>query len=477
MNAKILTLAASAMMMATAVAAEDSIYVCKDGMYESRLLSNELEINLEEDSLADSIVFVRPEQSVEVNFAAFAAGHEVECVYVRSLDALQMCRNTAMKNYAVSSSVISDVLRMEVAQGDTVVTFVPQTATMKKGLEVTLQYDGGKYLSMTTGESISRNGKRYVYRYAFDEEDGVQGNWMATIPSKVKMNMLTIPGTHDSATGKVTTAMAKCQSLTIGEQLRAGVRAFDLRPRYTSNKAADIELDNLMIYHGSVSTGVLWKAAMDTIVAYLAVNPSETVVVNMQKESASGTDQSATWRTSIRTYLEQHKQDVVQKLTATTSLGDCRGKILVISHNPYGTENVYYDKVYGALAASWGDNETFSTTLNYTNNSQVCALKVSDNYNATKTADKQGFVKANLDAANGDTSSAWYMTFTSVAWKLFGSNPNAYAKTHNAWLDDLLKAQTWKSRLGVIFSDFSAAEGYTPELVNDVIDHNHKYLY
>ena len=60
------------------------------------------------------------------------------------------------------------------------------------------------------------------------------------------LSQVNIPGTHDSATSKCPPLIefsARTQSLTIGDQLRAGIRFFDMRVKYNSK-------GELVMFHG-----------------------------------------------------------------------------------------------------------------------------------------------------------------------------------------------------------------------------------
>lgn len=466
------------LMQSLAMMAADSIYICKNGVYDNRLLEDGVEIKAA-DYDCDSIVFSRPMAQFNIDIAEFSKLHHVDAVFIKSVGGQKLITNKAMTKYTASSSSVSDVVKVEVEEGTSLVKVpVSLSTNLTKGIIITLMYDGGQYLSMEDVTPVKSRQNRYVHEYTFKEEGARVNNWMATLPSKVKFNMLTLPGSHDSATYGVSNSMSQTQSLTIAEQLAAGVRAFDLRPRYNASSESDITLENLEIYHGMVSTGVKWKDAMDVIIQFLNDNPTETVFVNLQKENASGrTDYSSTWRTSIRTYLYNNRSNVLQQITTTTTLADCRGKVVVVSHNPYGAEGNYYGTVYGGLTASWGDDATFTTTINYTNSATICSATISDNYGATNTSDKQGYIKTNLDAANGDKSSMWYYTFMNVAWTLFGSVPSTYAKTHNAYVYDLLQGDTYNSRLGIVFYDYCGDTNHTSGLLPALIAQNYKYLY
>lgn len=466
--------------------AQTSLYVCKDGSYTS--LTNTAEILFDGENISikdntynvkdiDSILFNRPsERLLEINFADFIAkGHTIERIFIKSNDGSTICTNNTMKDNKAASSNASDVGITSLPEGQSKQTYHLGNTEYKNGFTITMQYDNGKLLSACFTEAMPRTTFHRTLNIT-EENATLRNNWMATIPSKVYAHMLTIPGAHDAAT-KNCVAQSRCQSISISELLASGIRALDLRPRYTASKESDIQLDNLEIYHGITATGVLFKDAMADIVSFLDANPTEMVYINLLKEKASGTDYSSTWRTSIRTCLQKYGSHVVQKLTATLTLGDCRGKMLVVSHNPYGEESNNYGTVYGALTASWGDDATFTTDLNYTNSTKITTAAVTDQYNTTKTADKQAVMSSNLTAASNSTA-GWYLSFMNVAYKLFGSNPEAYAKTHNAWLSSKIQeGKTWNSRLGIVFFDFCASDSYTPSLVQDILQQNYRYIY
>lgn len=301
--------------------------------------------------------------------------------------------------------------------------------------------------------------------------------WMSTLPDYTYVRQLTIPGAHDAATKDCGSA-SRCQSLSIAEMLIEGVRALDLRPRYTASSASDIALSKLEIYHGISATGVLFKDAIADIVSFLTENPTETVFINLQKESTGETDQSPTWRSSVRNCFTGNRNHILSELTANTTLGSCRGKMVIISHNPYGTEGVYNDVVYGALTNNWDDDGSFTTNLLYTYGSAFSAAHVTDNYNASDNTEKQNYLRANFDAASSTTSD-YYISFMNVAWKWTSpfTYPVDYAKTHNSWLNAQLNADTWSGRLGIVYHDFCGNSDCTPQLLTNLILQNHRTIW
>ena len=60
-------------------------------------------------------------------------------------------------------------------------------------------------------------------------------DWMSPLDGGLLLSQLSIPGTHDSgARFEPLSRTAKCQTLTIGQQLDAGARFLDIRCRHVN---------------------------------------------------------------------------------------------------------------------------------------------------------------------------------------------------------------------------------------------------
>ena len=258
--------------------------------------------------------------------------------------------------------------------------------------------------------------------------------WLGHIPGKTPFNQVTIPGTHDSATYGTSLPITKTQYDDLNAQLAAGLRAFDLRPRYNANSQSEIELANLTIYHGGISTGVKFKDAMDTFVKFVKENPTETVVVRIQKEDSkllfSLNDYTSTWRQSIRSWIESNKDYMLPKITSTLTLNSCRGKIVLLSNTPYGSDDNPEDYVCGGRL-SWSNNaEQEKTHINYTNGTKVADSTVEDMYEDIDTNKKIAVSQTNITSAANDATNRWYITYTSLS----GSPEFTIAKEDAKWL-------------------------------------------
>ena len=101
-------------------------------------------------------------------------------------------------------------------------------------------------------------------------------NWMNRLDDGAYVHQLSVPGTHDAATGNGTVldSFARTQQLSLSEQFDAGVRAFDLRPSVSDG--------TLKIYHGIIATNITFDDALSTLCERLDENPSEFIIVVIQ---------------------------------------------------------------------------------------------------------------------------------------------------------------------------------------------------
>ena len=87
-------------------------------------------------------------------------------------------------------------------------------------------------------------------------------NWQYRLPDNTFISVVSIPGTHDAATGSgwqegmedLGDRYAKTQELTIAEQWTCGVRAFDLRPC--------VYEEYMNLNHGMVPTRIHFEDVM-----------------------------------------------------------------------------------------------------------------------------------------------------------------------------------------------------------------------
>lgn len=413
----------------------------------------------------------------------------VESVSVYALDKTQIAGPVTIKRYGDDVSFIyssGDELTYATNQQSNVVTVQGNDAgtyiayllpvTLAKGVMVTVRTSDGNFYSQTfTNIQV---GKANDLSFTSTTASNL---WMSTIPGNTYFSMLSTPGAHDAATSNTAT-YAKCQTEDIAGLLANGVRAFDLRPRYTSNSVSDIQLDNLEIYHGSVATGVKFKDAIDILINFVKNNPSEAVSVIMQKESSGSTDQSETWRASIRECFSDPAREpyIMGSVRGFHTLDDVRGKVSIVSKNPYGnSSNSYRDVVYGAIIEGWPDNGVvtdYSCDMTQAWNWVDCHASVEDAYNSN-TSTKTTQVQTQLQLASSNTDRYRYCyTFTSIAYSLFGSSITSSAKTMNPATVNIIA--NLQGPLCYVYGDFMGSNSNSgSSLLNAIIQQNYKYVY
>ncbi|MEE3928616.1 hypothetical protein V2E24_03445 [Mycoplasmopsis ciconiae] len=162
-------------------------------------------------------------------------------------------------------------------------------------------------------------------------------DWLKYVDDRKKLSELTLPGTHDSgmfAVGfwqKITEAWSKTQSKNWDNQLKQGIRFFDIRINH-----------ELFINHGGIWPGTkdTLKTYLEKMVQFLDKYPSEFIIFRFKDENSdvhnSGTAEK--WKKLIedtfkdpninrRLYKNTSGRDVVNP-----TLAQLRGKIFVLNH-------------------------------------------------------------------------------------------------------------------------------------------------
>lgn len=185
-------------------------------------------------------------------------------------------------------------------------------------------------------------------------------DWMASLDGTLALSQLSIPGTHNSgARYEVFSGTAKCQNLSITQQLEAGVRFLDIRCRHLN--------DAFVIYHGSVDQKLSFSAVLATTYAFLATNRGETVIMSIKEEHlASGNSRS--FEECFDSYVAQNP-DKWSLSPEIPTLDQSRGKIVLLRRF------AARDTAKGIDASFWPDQTTFT----------FGALRVQDQYRVADT--------------------------------------------------------------------------------------------
>ena len=151
--------------------------------------------------------------------------------------------------------------------------------------------------------------------------------WMGALPDSTPLSQLSIPGAHDAASASITswTSWTRTQELNIALLWNCGVRAFDLRPAWADGQ--------LGLYHGKYSAHISLPEVMRVLLLALEKHPAEAAIVIIRhEEEADGN--APGWKDALGAHLQSIGPQLVDYSPGLT-LGDLRGKILVLSRNEY----------------------------------------------------------------------------------------------------------------------------------------------
>jgi len=293
--------------------------------------------------------------------------------------------------------------------------------------------------------------------------------WMRDIPDDAALTTLSIPGTHHSCSVTGPLGFAKTQDRGLPDQLDAGIRFLDIRLAHHQ--------DNLCVHHDVVCMETTYAEVLTICADFLGQHPSETILLSVSNEdradsalgkfapsqalcklssmgnTANPDENTRSFEDSFRAITWEHLKDAPlfynftagspdgdarrahPEFTAETTLGDVRGKIVLLRRFE-GGQDIGFDATY------WPENQRFRSA-------SMPFYDVEDRYQNPGDDDKLDFVVGHLeDASRGDPADL-YITFASAV----DLTARGYAETMNPRLNDYLEEST-RGRVGVIVMDY-----------------------
>ena len=269
-----------------------------------------------------------------------------------------------------------------------------------------------------------------------------RSGWLADVADSAALNSLSIPGTHDSgALHSIADISGKCQSLSIGEQLKAGVRFLDIRLQLAGNK--------LKVVHSFVDQMTDFEDALADIVSFIRNNESEFLLVSI-KEDADPTGSDKDFTEVLEDMLSAYPE-VSRSTSLPSTVGEARGKIHILARYSNATVGL-------PCYRGWADDDSF----------EISGIFVQDNYRVESTEEKLSDISAAyLVALRGEH--ALVLNFTSCY--LASGFPPIYAglPAHeiNEETEAFASAEEQSGALGVLVCDFM-----TSELADAIIGRN-----
>lgn len=310
-------------------------------------------------------------------------------------------------------------------------------------------------------------------------------DWMSELPDDAYVAQLSIPGTHDSATGHGTDmdTNARTQQYPLNKQLEFGIRAFDFRPQVNGN--------TLEAHHGVINCKITFDNAMKTIIGpFLDEHPNEFVVLHMLYAAPlfGSYDKDKDKYVNLLTNLlnSEELQGKVVKFRRDLTVGEMRGKILILSRDSYSGTSPF-----SGFFENW--SEEFN---NLSNRSRIIG-EAGDDMNSSKlfvqdrantdgnNAEKAGFMTNLLNfttrhnIGNDPANLVWAINFLSSYSK--NSTSTSYktnATYFNKQFVDYVESSSYiAGPTGIVMMDFVGEDTTNGNAaVNTVIDNNFKYI-
>lgn len=349
------------------------------------------------------------------------------------------------------------------------------TASFDNGTTITLSLDGcnsenlandgaiplttfsNEYAAFQITSHAEEVGGRWTKMTIFITPKVLANKWMERLVKRnpnLTLTDITLPGTHESGTAGGNGEMGtRCQTLSINDQLHAGIRMFDLRVRpYESEK-------DLGIFH-SRYTQHLWlgKDVLPVIAGFLESNPNECVILLVNR----AVDSDPSYDELLRDILIGNPAKGIPPGVAPNKLYDAdnatnlkltdlKGCVVLMRRDPEATFGI---KVQGLK------NDQADQSLKVGGE----LMRVQDAYEYSQVSGgaiaeaKWPNVKALLDVAK-QTNSVWFVNFTSASHSPPTLNAYPLDISSGAWgvnarLSRYLATQPlFKGRLGCILMD------------------------
>lgn len=249
--------------------------------------------------------------------------------------------------------------------------------------------------------------------------------WMSYIHDDTKISDISIPGTHDSgATHSIFDVSGKCQDLSIKQQLRVGVRFFDLRLQLVN--------DEFKIVHSFVKQNLSFKKVMKDLSNFINENNSEFIIISLKKE-ASDKNSTLDFKDKLTSDLNEYKDVISFDKELPEYINDARGKIYIFDR--YGLD-------YGIPLSNWSDDTSFEVNNYY----------VQDNYCISDLKEKQEDIIKAIDYKNSNDNIVINFTSCYLDYGFPPTYAGSSANKINPWFYDYINESNMK--LGIVVMDF-----------------------
>ena len=322
-------------------------------------------------------------------------------------------------------------------------------------------------------------------------------DWLGMVKDETKVCKLTIPGTHDTMTGMgfyqpglkfVFNMTAISQVSTLDEQIQSGLRFFDIRPVVSTDTIAKKKI--LRLTHGISELDIAFEWTIDQLQSYLKAHPTEFFIAKLQFDNGFEDQKDLYPLLSEVLHLSKYQGLFIDNWRPDITVGEMRGKILLLSRYDLRPLNILYD--YPIVYCDWPDEdpdveEDLNPTAqrncamyNMNDPSLVAKLYKQDYYKTTTPKRMQNKQKTVIDMMHSAREAAasdeniWVVNHCSAYTEV---SPRGYitnaSNLHPLVVDDLL---TNEGTVGIIPMDM-ACHDYVHCVINGGTPYTSDYLY
>lgn len=253
--------------------------------------------------------------------------------------------------------------------------------------------------------------------------------WMKGVTDETAIRSLNIPGSHDTmALHSIANLSGQCQTLSLGDQLKLGIRFLDIRLKEEHNE--------LKAVHGFIDQRVPFRSIAAEVSTFLRLHPSEFVIMSIKEEAASSSS-TISFEDALKKVVDPGAWYTGSAVPS--KVGEVRGKVVLLSR--------YANSTMGIPAyANWKDSCSFLM--------EDTGIYVQDYYKIGNIEDK----KKEIVSCFNEAGHSLKINFLS-GYKSSGFPPSyapSVANDINAWIDQ--SVSTYEDR-GVVLYDFVTSRG------------------
>jgi 1-phosphatidylinositol phosphodiesterase len=281
----------------------------------------------------------------------------------------------------------------------------------------------------------------------------------------------------------------RCQAVSPREQLKNGVRFFDIRvqPQYPDDPAKDELILVHSVFPISLTGNKYFRDLMKEVNEFLEQNPSETLIISLKREGPGNATDEQLANILSRHYARPDSRWWVRPKIPT--LGEARGKVVLVRrfNLPDELRGEHGGNGWGIDGAAWADNTPNATCPS----GHLCIQDFYEVQETTNIEKKVQFVKEQIDRASkcrypfgelpGPVEARefpFYINFLSASnfWKTNTWPEKIAAKVNPATVDYICRRENHEDgdcSTGILVTDWVGLDGDW-DLVRCVVGMNAK---